>query len=235
MTALLLHATYDKAAKRIAKVGFRVRPKTVKATAYCNKNEVSCYRQHSYTCSENILEEERRKLASQIPSRKNAVFFAPADGNSWLHEPEIFETKVDEEDDGYDDFGDYREPEKDYDFGFGKNHLFVVDSSYLPKGICGVGDTDKSDAVFGRCMDDVDPERNLGYIGQKKEDPRELARRFWSNAEIYDAQTYDPFVKDANTQEPKHEFPEIWCPTHVPKEAIVAHFHKGNPVDITHF
>lgn len=228
--ALLLHATTGRAAKKILREGFKVTPQTKKGTAYCKRDDYDCMRLAAYTCSEIIHEENRRKLRPEIPTRKNAVFFSVQDYDSVLDDLTEYLSEP-----RYDDYG--REI-REFDFGFGKTDLFVVDSSKIPCK-CGVGDTHKADEPFGACMTiqrggrgdpfwDRPGEPNVMSIEQLQGYAQRRSEAFWKNAEVYNPETYDPTEPINDENDPKHDRPEVWCSCAIPPDAIVRHINAKN-------
>lgn len=211
----LLHSTYSNRVGSIAAHGLRVSERTKPGTAYCERNKLDCDRADAHDESENELEQVRLERRPDVPTREHAVFFQPADGSVWLDDPRAFVK-------GEDEMG---RPE--YDFGFGKDVLYVVDYDRVPCK-CGVGDNAVSDEVFRAYLDRI-------TSGDKDIDPEAEARKFWARASVYDPETYDPNEfkideKGQETEEPYHELTEVWCPCAIPPSAILARYDKNNPV-----
>jgi len=222
MARVLFHATYGNKAKAIQMVGFRVGPLTKPGTAYKKVDgvEEDPVRAEAFVRSEAMLAEARPK---EIPTRWRAVFFA-TEGSAWADEPGAFKTGDE------DEFG-----RSVYDFGFGKDVLFVVDSSQIPCR-CGVGDNAKSDEVFACQLKRIQGGRwryEGDSVWQKmptEGECRGLAGEFWKTAMIYEPGAYeDTQAWNPQTGEALHEMPEVWCPCSIPKEAIIDRYDKRNP------
>ena len=195
-------------------VGLRVGPRTKRATGYCAKNDWDCQRDNAYQLSEAMLEKTRREMFLDRISRQNAVFFYPREGNYWWDEPGAMVTSEDE----------YGRPV--YDFGFGKDTLFVVDSRKVPCR-CGVGNGTRSDEVFGiyqeRIKRQVDPNWRLAdALGS------EAAELFWKQVKEYDPAKFDVWKEQDEGDEDYQ--PEVWCPCAIPRDAIEEKYDKNNPL-----
>jgi len=200
----LVHATTAEKAKAIQMVGFRIGPRTRRATGFCARNDFDCQREQAYLQSEAVHEDTRRKVAPNKPTRQNATFFAPKEGYFCVDDPKSCVT-------GEDDQG-----RPQYDFGFGKDALFVVDATKIPCA-CGVGDGAKGDETFAH------------FMSKSKRDPVVASREFWSTVEKFDWRKYDPY-RTKRGGDPRHEIPEIWCPCPIPRSAIIAKYDKNNPL-----
>lgn len=207
----LLHATTENKARAISMVGFRIGPKTKRATGYCARNDWDCMRDEAYKESERVHEETRRKYFPARISRQNAVFFYPKEGHYWVDDPGAVIQ-------GDDDYG-----RPIYDFGFGKDTLFVVDSKAIPCK-CGVGDGTKSDNVFNHFYTEYKGGQRLVERGR---DPEEKSAEFWQTAKEYVPETFDVWGEQDLSDDYQ---PEVWCPCAIPRSAIVEKHDKNNPI-----
>lgn len=212
---LLLHATYAGKAKAIQMRGFRIGPTTKRGTAVADVErkwgkcltKVDCEREEAYKCSEALIEKVRREKYPNLPARRSAVFFYPFEANVYSEEPSAFKSEE------ADEWG-----RPYYDFGYGKDTLFVVDRTKVPCE-CGVGDNSQSDEVFKACLD-----------GKSEEIQREEAEKFWKRAAVYNYKTFSPFKTTKDDEEERYlDNPEVWCPCATPRQAIVGKFDKNNP------
>jgi len=224
----LLHATYGNKARAIQMVGLRIGSLTKRGTGYKKLGEFDYLRDATYRESERILEEER---PSNIPSRMNAVFFFPREGSVYGDDFDAFVV-------GEDEWG-----RPIYDFGFGKDTIFVVDGRMIPCR-CGIGDMAKSDEVF-RCAGELtglirenEPfvfrgrrGLTLRYGEAYSEDKcRRLAKEFWEGAESFDPRTDDlDDILWKENGECKWEDPEVWCPCSIPREALIEKWDSRHP------
>lgn len=217
-----MHTTYSIKVGSIFAHGLRVSPRTVRGTAFTRKGEISEARLAAYMRSEAKLEEVRRRLRPELPTRAMAVFFYPDGYAPVTEEPAAFTS-------GEDAYG-----RPLYDFGFGKDVAIVVDFDRVP-GRCGVGDTSKSDNVFAYYLD-LEREGGSEQISTR-EGSDALAEVFWKGARLYDPRTYESLPEgyrnsctDCSIQE--HEMPEVWCPSPIPRGAIVGHYDGRNPIPV---
>jgi len=225
----LLHATYANKARAIQMVGLRVGSLTKRGTGYKKAGEFDYLRDKTYRESERVIEETRPE---GIPSRKNAVFLFPRWGSAYGDEPDAFIV-------GEDEWG-----RPVYDFGFGKDTIFVVDGRMIPCR-CGVGDMVKSDEVF-RCegertgmirLKEPYVSRSGGlrlrYGAEKppsEESCKRLAEEFWEDAESFDPRTDDlDDILWKENGECKWEDPEVWCPCSIPREALIEKWDSRHP------
>lgn len=219
----LVHTTYSPKIGSIMAHGLRVSSRTTKGTAFTQKGDFSSIRNDAQSRSEAKLEEVRRRLRPELPSRINAVFFFPGNECSILDDPESFMS-------GEDEHG-----RPAYDFGYGKDVALVVDFDRV-SGPCGVGDTAKADAVFKYYLDQLSIERGgIPTFTDAKADPVKLAEAFWKGAKLYDPRTYQPYPEGAMDgcpacREQTDEFPEVWCSTPISRYAIITKYDKRNPI-----
>jgi len=218
----LLHSTTHDKARAINMVGFRVGPKTLRSTGYCAKDDYDCIRAEAFLRSEETLEKVRAEKFPKKITRVGAVFFAPEEGSSWIEEPEIFLRSAET---------DWRtgKPRPEYDFGFGKTDLFVVDAQEVDTSCdCGVGDNVLSDEVFEAYRNEMDPKPLLRDRG----DPEKLAKKFWQGVKEWSPSfdAFQVFWGAISEGEPAYEMTEIWCPCSIPRSAIVKWYGSHNPV-----
>lgn len=208
----LLHATYGGKAKAIEMVGLRVGPKTRPGTGYCRRDDYDCQREEAYRRSEEVHEQVRQKAKPRLPTRQRAIFFNPQEGYFCVDEPGQCVS-------GHDERG-----RPVYDFGFGKDTLFVVDAERIPCA-CGVGDSTESDDTFRHFMSKF---RN-GPLARDV-DPVKASRKFWGKAKAFDWRRFEPLEEAFATGDRTYQDPEIWCPCAIPRTAIVGKHDSNNPL-----
>ena len=194
-------------------VGLRIGPRTMRGTGYCARDDWDCMWEEAYLESERVHEETRRRFFPDKITRQNAVFFYPREGNFWWDEPGVMVTGEDE----------YGRPV--YDFGFGKDTLFVVDSAMIPCG-CGVGDGTRSDNVFNHFYTKY--RHGTERILDRGRTPEEKSIEFWRSVKEYDPNTFDVW-KEQEREGDEYQ-PEVWCPCAIPRDAIEEKYDKNNPL-----